>query len=140
MNLHTRIEKNINMSKQIKALAGVCIFFSFCISFGSDIILEKQDGIATKIVWIISMIVTIVLFFKDSYYVKKNKAYEFEIYKLDVEDLENKKKVAEIRKEALPDFVLNRKIDMPKEEVSLPIIYYSIMLVLDIIIRIKWIH
>ena len=76
------------------------------------------------------------IYIKDSYCVKNNKSYELDIYRLRVHDLERKKRIAEIRGESLPDFVINRKIDVPNEEVSLPIIYYSILLVIDIIIRI----
>lgn len=79
-------------------------------------------------------------FFIDSYYIKKNKEYEIEIYKAKVEDLKNKKRQTEIRGEVLPDYVLNKKIDIPTEEVALPIAYYIIMLVIGIIIRITIIH
>ena len=55
---------------------------------------------------------------------------------MEVEDLNDKKENAKIRGEILPDHVLNKQIDMPNEKVSLPIIYYSILLGIDIIIRI----
>lgn len=139
MKLETKMEKNTNNSKIIKALVGGCILFSFGYSLTSNNISVKQD-ILTKLVWIIVMIVLVTSFFIDVYYIKKNKEYEFEIYESKIEDLKNKKRSAEIRGEVLPDFVLNKKIDMPKEEVALPIGYYSIMLVIGIIIRLKLIH
>ena len=37
----------------------------------------------------------------------------------------------------MPDDVLNKQIDIPDEKVSLPIIYYGILVGLDIIIRIS---
>ena len=37
-----------------------------------------------------------LLFFSDAYYVKSNKKCEFEIYQLEVNALENKKKLADI--------------------------------------------
>ena len=62
---------------------------------------------------------------------------EFEIYRLEVEDLNSKKDVAGITGKVLPDDVLNKQIDIPDEKVSLPIIYYGILVGLDIIIRIS---
>ena len=135
MKLETKIEKNANMSKILKALVGGLLFFVFCYSLSSRSISQKQDHF-TKFIWLISMVVFIVSFFIDSYYIKKNKEYEIEIYKAKVEDLKNKKRQTEIRGEVLPDYVLNKKIDIPTEEVALPIAYYIIMLVIGIIIRI----
>ena len=59
---------------------------------------------------------------------------------MEVEDLNDKKEIAKITGEVLSDDVLNKQIDMPNENVSLPIIYYSILLGLDIIIRISLIN
>ncbi|MEE1341426.1 MAG: hypothetical protein U0L23_01795 [Lachnospiraceae bacterium] len=59
---------------------------------------------------------------------------------MEVEDLNDKKEIAKITGEVLSDDVLNKQIDMPNEKVSLPIIYYSILLGLDIIIRISLIN
>lgn len=137
MGLYTRIERNKKLSKQLKALAGVCLFFSICYCLGTKNIgnIEKGQVVLTNLVWIISIIVLIGIYIKDSYCVKNNKAYELDIYRLEVEDLNNKKKIAEIRGEVLSDNVLNKQIDMPNEKASLPIIYYSILLGIDIIIR-----
>ena len=88
------------------------------------------------LVWIISIIVLIGIYIKDSHCVKNNKAYEWDIYRLEVEDLNDKKEIAKITGEILSDYVLNRQIDMPDEKVSLPKVYYSILLVLDIIIKV----
>ena len=139
MKLETKIEKNANMSKKLRALVGGLLFFVLCYSLSSRSISQKQDHF-TKFIWLISMVVFIVSFFIDSYYIKKNKEYEIEIYKAKVEDLKNKKRQTEIRSEVLPDYVLNKKIDIPTEEVALPIAYYIIMLVIGIIIRITIIH
>lgn len=142
LGLCTKIERNRKLSKQLKVLAAACLFFSLCYCFGSKNIaenvrnLDKDEVVATNLVWIISIIVLIGIYIKDSYCVKNNKSYELDIYRLKVEDLERKKRTAEIRGEGLSDFVINRKIDVPNEEVSLPIIYYSILLGIDIIIRI----
>ena len=136
MVLYTKIERNKKLSKQLKVLAGVCLFFSICYCLGTKNIenIDKGQVVLTNLVWIISIIVLIGIYIKDSYCVKNNKAYELDIYRLEVEDLNSKKKVAKIRGEVVSDNVLNKQIDMPDEEVSLPIIYYSILLGIDIII------
>lgn len=139
MGLYAKIERNTKLSKQLKVLAGVCLFFSFCYCHGTKSIenIDNDQALVTNIVWIISIIVLVGLYIKDSYCVKNSKSAEFEIYRLEVEDLNNKKDVARITGKVLPDNVLNKQINMPNEKVSLPIIYYSILLGLDIIIRIS---
>ena len=78
----------------------------------------------------------IIQYLKDKNCIENNKNYEFDIYRLEIEALECKKKVAEIRGEVLPDNVLNKSIKKPSENVTLPIIYYGIVLGLDIVIGI----
>jgi len=135
MFLYEKIKKNISFSKQLKLLAGVCLFFSIFYLRGSKNIgvITKGDTVATYIVWIISIIALLGIFIKDSYCVKDNKASELEIYRLEVEDLNDKKEIAQITGEVLPDYVLNKQIDPPNEKESLPIVFYSILLGLDII-------
>lgn len=137
MGLYKRIEKNNNLSNKLKMLAGASLFFTFCYCMGTKSIgnIDKSQALVTNLVWIISIIVLIGLFIKDSNCVKNNKVTEFEIYRLEVEDLNNKKDVARITGKQLPDYVLNKQIAIPYEEVSLPIIYYGILLGLDIMIR-----
>lgn len=137
MGLHTKIEKNKNLSIKLKVLAGASLFFSFCYCVGTKNIgnINKIQTILTNLVWIISIIVLIGLYIKDSHCIKNNKLNEFEIYRLEVEDLNNKKEVARITGKEFPDYVLDKKIDIPNEEVSLPIIYYGMLMGLDIMIR-----
>lgn len=138
LGLQTKIERNTKLSKELKVLAGACLFFSICYCLGSKNIgnMDKSDVVLTNLVWIISIIVLIGIYIKDSYCVKNNKACELDIYRLEVKDLNNKKEIAKIRGEVLSDNILNKQIAMPNEEVSLPIIYYGILLGIDIIIRI----
>ena len=137
-SLHTKIERNKKLSKQYKVLALVCLFFSVSYCLGTKNIgtIDKGEVVVTNLVWIISIFVLVGIYFKDSHCVKNNKACEFNIYKLEVEDINDKKEIAKIRKEVLPDYVLNKKIDKPDENISLPVIYYGILLGIDIIIRI----
>ena len=46
------------------------------------------------------------------------------------------KKIAEMREDIWIDDILNKEIDKPSEEISLPIVYYGILLLIDIITRI----
>lgn len=138
LSLETKIERNKKLSKQLKVLAGVCLFFSVCYCLGTKNIgnIDKDQVIVTNLVWIISIIVLIGICIKDFNCVKNNKAYELGIYVLEVEDLNCKKEIAKIRGEVLLDNVLNKQIVIPDEKVTLPIIYYSILLGIDVIVRI----
>lgn len=119
-------------------LAAVCLFFSICYCQGSNNIENKDIGqiILTNLVWIISIIVLIGIYVKDSSYIKKNKTYELDIYRLEVEELNSKKKIAEMREDIWIDDILNKEIAKPSEEISLPTVYYGILLLIDIITRI----
>ena len=44
--------------------------------------------------------------------------------------------MAKIRGEVLPDYMLNKQIDKPDEKMSLPYIYYSVLLGINLIVRI----
>ena len=83
--------------------------------------------------WVLSLLLIAVIIFLDIHYIYQTKALEFEIYRLQVKDLEDKKKVAEIRGEILPDAVLNLKIKAPAEKVYLPITYYGLLVILEIL-------
>lgn len=137
LSLHEKIKKNIDLSKKLKVLAGTCLFFYIFYWRGSKNIgvITEEDILATNIVWIVSIIAMVGIFIKDSYCVKVNKTFELEIYRLEVEDLNDKKEIAKITGEVLPDNILNKQIDRPNEKTSLPIIFYSILLGLDIIVK-----
>ena len=79
-------------------LAGVCLVFSLCYCFGSVQIesLDKSQIVATNLVWIVSILVLVGIYLKDVQGIKSNKAVEFEIYRLQVEDLNTKREVARI--------------------------------------------
>ena len=138
MGLHMRIERNKKLSSTLKVLALVCLFFSFCYCAGSVSIehLDKSEGIATNLVWLVSIFALVGIYLKDSQCIKSNKETEFEIYRLEVEDLNTKREVARITGSGLPDYMYDKKIDAPNETISLPDKYYGILIVIDIIIRI----
>ena len=136
------VEMNKKLSKVIKVLSAVCLFFSFCYCNGTKKLesVDKGQIVLTNLVWIISFVVLIGLYIKDSNCIKNNKALEFDIYRLEVEDLNDKKEIAEITGQVLSDDLLNKQIDMPDEKISLPTLYYCILAVIDIIIRISLIN
>lgn len=141
IGLYTKIKKNRKLSRTLKILAGSCCFFSFFYCFGTRTIesmgyMDHAQKILTNLVWLFSMIVLIGFYLKDSECIKNRKVCELEIYQLKVEDLKNKKEVAEIRGEVLSDYILNKQIDKPDEKVSLPNIYYSVLLGMNLIVRI----
>ena len=138
MGLHTKIEKNKSLSKKIKVLAGVCLFFSFCYCIGSASMgyLDNGQVILTNLVWIISVLLLVGIYRKDVQCIKSNKAMEFEIYRLEVEDLNSKEEAARITGNILSDFMYDKQINVPDETISLPSVYYGILIAIDIIIRI----
>ncbi len=138
MGLYTKIEKNKKVSKQLKVLALACLFFAFYYCHGTKNIgnIDKGDIVAANLVWLVSIFALIGIYIKDASCAKNNKVYEFDIYRLEVEDLNDKKEIAEITGEILSDNILNKQIEVPDDKVSLPIIYYSILVGIDIIIRI----
>ena len=138
ISLYSKIEKNIKLSKQLKALAVACLFFavSYCMGTKSIGDVDKGQIIVSNLIWLASIVILIGIYYKDKSCIKNNKEYEFDIYRLEVEDLNCKKEVAKIKGEILPDNVLNKRIKIPDENVSLPIIYYGILLGIDFVIRI----
>ena len=126
------IQKKMDSNNLLRAtMKGVGILIVFTIFFCS---LNQANNM--KLAWILSILLIFILFAIEVYYAKQNKKYEFEIYKITIEDLENKKEIAEIRGEILTDAVLNRKIKAPSNEISLPILYYGVLFFLDVIVRI----
>ena len=85
-------------------------------------------------------ILAIMLFLFDTHYIRRNKKYEFDIYRLEVEELKSKKAVTEILGEELQDTIQNSEVMMPTSEIQLPILFYTIILILDVAIKILMIN
>lgn len=83
---------------------------------------------------LITFLIILFMFISNAYLIKKNKEYEFEMYYLEMETLERKKRVAKIREEPLSDYVQDHVPKIPEEKTPLPIVFYSFILVLDIAI------
>lgn len=138
MGLYMKIENNKKLSKQCKALAVACLFFSVCYLFGSMKIenITKAEMIITNLVWIVSIVALIGIYIKDSKVIKANRECEFDIYRLEIEDVNTKKKIAKIRGEVLEENIINKHIREPEEKVKLPVTYYGILLGIDVIFRV----
>ena len=121
-----KMDGNTKMQSIMKVIAMMSVFVVFFCSINSADI--------TKIALFILIPVTIVLFFLDTNYAKKNKELEFEMYLLMLDDYKKKKSEAESKGEEVPAAVLNRDLTPPSQDVKQPIVFYLVMLVLDFII------
>ena len=111
------------------------ILFIFIVLFFS---LNEPD--VMRVTWIATVVIIFLLFFLEVYYIKQSKKYEFELYRLEVSEMERKKELSKITGKILSDDVLNPNITEPTNEFSLPILYYVIILILDVMIRVLMIH
>lgn len=78
----------------------------------------------------------VIFFFIDAYNVKNVKAYEIQIYHLHVEMLDLKKEVADIIGRDLPEYLKEKEIKRPDEEIKLPILRYLICIVIQLAVGI----
>lgn len=123
-----KMDENSKLKGTMKGVAALVVFVIwFCSSFEPE---------SNKLAWVVSIFAIFITFGIDVYFTKQNKDCEFKIYLLESEELRNKKEIAEITGEILPDVVLNKKLTPPSNEINLPIVFYAIMLVLDILIGI----
>lgn len=130
------IQKKIDANQKLrKNLRKFGILFIFIVFFFS---LNEPD--VMRVTWIATIVIIFLLFFLEVYYIKQSKRYEFELYELEVKELARKKELSSITGEILSDDVLNSNIAMPSDELSLPILYYVIILILDVMIRVLMIH
>lgn len=130
--IQKKMDANENLQSIMKEIGALIVFVIFLCTL-------NNPG-TMKIAWLLTLPFIGLLFAFNVYYIRQNKKYELEIYRLETEDLEKKKRIAEIRGEVLPDNLLEREIIKPSEVVSLPIPYYVILLVLDILIKVFLIH
>lgn len=134
MYLQDKIEKINKLFLPLKIMAVEFVFLLlFCLLGTTE--LERAGG-SQFAGFVISFLGVIIVFLVHSNYLKKKNGYEWELYRLEFNELERKKKVAEFMKAALPTTITNRKINEPTQEVALPIAYYSVLLILDAVLGI----
>lgn len=130
--IQKKIDSNQKLRKNIRKFGILFIFIVFFFS------LNEPD--VMRVTWIATVVIIFLLFFLEVYYIKQSKKYEFELYRLEVSEVERKKELSKITGKILSDDVLNPNITEPTNEFSLPILYYVIILILDVMIRVLMIH
>ena len=127
LSIQKNIEKNRKMQTRMKAIAAMCVFIVFFCSFNS--------GTVMNIAFIVAIPVIAAFFVLDSNYAKNSHSLEIEIYLLELESLKKQKENEENNTEFLQGDWMD-SIEKPAENASLPIIYYSILIIIDIVLRI----
>lgn len=85
--------------------------------------------------WGMSLILIVLAFVISVYLIKKNQEYKLDLYYLEKKSLERKKRVAKLTNEPLSDYVQTKVVKKPTENASYPVVYYGILLMLDIMIK-----
>ena len=131
LSLEKEIEKNSKTQTILKSVGILFVFAVFFCSFNPDLIM--------KIAFFVSVVAIIVLFVFDSNYANKKHSLEVEIYLLELEQLkkdkEKDKESEETGKISMPDNWMD-SISKPEEKAALPIIYYLVLIVLDVVLLI----
>lgn len=86
--------------------------------------------------WGMSLILIVLAFISSVVLIKKNKEYKMDLYYLEKESLERKKRVAKLTNEPLSDYMQTKVVKKPTENASYPVVYYGILLMLDIMIKV----
>lgn len=136
MGYHTKIEKYNNIKCYLFYLGIASLFFNLCICIGADNT-NTNDTISQIIYLIIFTVIQCGALVADIYLTKKNWLYEYEIFRIESEDLERKKSVAAIKGEILPEYILNKEIKAP-ESIHFNVRKYVILLVINIVVIIIW--
>lgn len=119
------IEKNSKVQTILRAIAALYIFVVFICGSANKTALNIGFGVAIPVI--------AALFVMDSGYAKKKHSLEVEIYLLELESLKSKKEDAENKGDGQQANILD-SIEMPEDKEKLPIVYYCILLVLDVVI------
>lgn len=125
MSVQKDIEKNSKMQTIIRAIAALCVFMVFFCSF--------SPGTIMNIAFFVSLPAIAVLFFFDSNFANKGHSLEVDIYLLELQHLRKEQEAkAEAGKEVSDNW--QDSISKPAEKATLPVVYYCVLLVIDVII------
>ena len=127
------LEKDIEkISKKQTIMKSVGILFVFAVFFCSF-----NPELAMKIAFVVSIIAIIVLFVLDSNLANKKHSLEVDIYLLELDQLkkDKDKKPDETGEMNMPIDWMD-SISKPEEKAVLPIIYYLVLIVLDVVLLI----
>lgn len=130
------IQKKIETHRQLRFyMKGIGALIVFLMFFGS-----LSEAETMRIAWLLSVPIICVLFGFEVFFIRKIKKYEFELYRIKKDDLKRKKEMAEMKGEPLPDNAVNREPEAPSKDISLPIVYYVVLIILDILVKAFMIH
>lgn len=125
MSIQRDIEKNSKMQTIFRCIAAMCVFMVFVCSFNPDT--------AMNIAFVVSIPAVAAMFVLDANYANKSHSLEVDLYLVQLEHLKNEKKAAEEKGEELSSTWME-SIDKPAEKAPLPLVYYCVLLVIDIVI------
>lgn len=126
------IEKELKENKKkLPVLKCISAFLVFMLYVGRT----TEDAKSSSVIYWLFTLSFVVFFFGLSIKINyRNRDLIMLKYKIEKEELEAKKDLAEINGEVLSDDILMQKIEEPSSDVRLPIPYFSILIVLDILI------
>lgn len=133
---HTKIEKNNNIRLYIFYLAIAALFFNICICIGAEHG-EINDTISQTIYLVIFSLVQMGSLVGEIILARKIGYYEYKIYNIESEDLERKKRVADMKNEVLPEYVANKRIN-PPQAMQVSFKKYIIVFLINIVICVIW--
>lgn len=129
-------QKKLETSRELQSyMKGISALIVILIFFGS-----LSDSQTMKIAWLLTLPIICVLFGFNVYFIKKSKQYELEIFELKKEFAKNKEELAVARGELLTEPQQNDLPQAPSADISLPIVYYVVLLILDILVKVFMIH
>lgn len=131
----TMIDRYHKKRTGVKAFAGLAVFVCFLNDISVMKVKHEIDAFSL-VLWILTILAVVILFIVEVKYVQKIKEREIKNYELEKDALERKKKSAEIRKEFLPDYIMNKTVVEPVREITLPIIFYFFAAVINMIMGI----
>lgn len=136
--LDTNIDKYNKFRTKLFCLGIVSVFFNMCIWIGAENT-PGNDTVSQAIYLTIFSLIQVGLLMADIRYQKKIWLCKYEIYRIETEDFECKKRVAEIKNEALPDNLINKSIKAPDAN-HISIKKYVLLLVINVVIIIMWLN
>lgn len=130
MGIQQKIDRNITIILFLKIMT-VIISSSLIFALSLNFFFKTEPG-SLLLLCLIFFLLNLFMFLTSAYLIKRNKEYEEEMYLIEFESLERKKRLAKIREESLSDYVQDFTPKAPDEKVSFPILFYNITFVLSI--------
>ncbi len=132
---HCAIERYQKRQSGMRALAGVSTFACFCIMIGQILVGGSVDSFWDCVIYFaIFLGLLIVSWVMDIKYARKIRDYKVKNFNLEVEALDRKKRVAEIKNEFLSDNEVNREITEPERNTVYPLGLYMVLGLIQIIL------